>query len=287
MRKVEFSEICGEDFPEDQKPCIDRASVEDHDLSYYQRQFRRDGILHLSKFMPDALIDRYCSVRDKVTDRGGWNMPCPYLHFEEIRDISLYRPMMQLMKELIGNNMVLHLNLTGYKSTERDFHQDQYLNPYHVASNYIAVWIALDDIHPDAGPFQYVPGSNRWGCISQERVFEIMMKEQGIEPSDPRWPSLTQDWVAQACTDEIIRRSARVVDFLPKKGDVLFWHGRLIHRGSRPRDPDRERKSLIAHYSSILHRPDFQVFKIHESKQWNAEGFYFDSKMPLEGPQRV
>ena len=42
-----------------------------------------------------------------------------------------------------------------------------------------------------------------------------------------------------------------------KKGDVLFWHPRLLHRGSTPNDFNLERRALISHYSGINHRPDF------------------------------
>jgi ectoine hydroxylase-related dioxygenase (phytanoyl-CoA dioxygenase family) len=55
---------------------------------------------------------------------------------------------------------------------------------------------------------------------------------------------------------EIKRRGGTVKQFLAKRGDVLLWHGRLMHQGARPRDPKMERRSLIAHYSGINHRPN-------------------------------
>ena len=38
-------------------------------------------------------------------------------------------------------------------------------------------------------------------------------------------------------------------------GDLLIWHGRLMHRGSAPTG-NRWRPALIAHYSGVNHRPD-------------------------------
>mgnify|MGYP001555459106 CR=1 FL=1 len=38
-----------------------------------------------------------------------------------------------------------------------------------------------------------------------------------------------------------------------KKGDVLIWHGRLVHRGSPPAVPGTIRHSFIAHYTGINH----------------------------------
>lgn len=286
--KVEFKDLCGEEWDEESKPFLDRdlSPVDEANLSDDQLNFRRDGILFKQGLIPNDLIDRYCKLREKLKDPGGWNMPCPYLHYDEIKDISLYSPMMKIMWKLIGHHMSLHLNLTGWVSTERNWHQDDYLNPEHVKSHYIAVWIALDDIHRDSGPFQFVRGSNWWPCIKQSKVFEIM-KKQGIEPSDPLWPTKTQDWVAGACADEIWNRKAKVEAYLPKKGDVLFWHGRLVHRGSPPIRKGMQRKALICHYSSIDHRPDFPPPTLYRSKDGRSIGYYFDTKMPLEGPQRV
>ena len=43
-----------------------------------------------------------------------------------------------------------------------------------------------------------------------------------------------------------------IYSFLPKKGDAIIWHGRLIHRGANPRNNDLTRKSLIGHYCNMF-----------------------------------
>jgi ectoine hydroxylase-related dioxygenase (phytanoyl-CoA dioxygenase family) len=57
-------------------------------------------------------------------------------------------------------------------------------------------------------------------------------------------------------TEEVEKREAEVLTYLPERGDVLFWHGRLLHRGSIANKEGMLRKSLIAHYSGINHRQD-------------------------------
>ena len=52
--------------------------------------------------------------------------------------------------------MVLHLNLTGWISSERNWHQDDYLNSAEINGWYLAVWMALDDVSPNSGPFQFI-----------------------------------------------------------------------------------------------------------------------------------
>jgi ectoine hydroxylase-related dioxygenase (phytanoyl-CoA dioxygenase family) len=36
--------------------------------------------------------------------------------------------------------------------------------------------------------------------------------------------------------------------FVAKKGDVLFWHGMLLHGGSEVKNPKLTRRSFVIHY---------------------------------------
>jgi len=272
MRHVSFEEISI------REPYLPRTA---------DRMWAESGLTIAPFKMPDRLINRYRSVRDKITDPGGWNMPTPYLYYDEIKDISLYKPLMEFMKNLVGDDMLLHLNLTPYTSTSRAAHKDEYLNPPNVGDQYCAAWIALEDIHPHSGPFEYVAGSHLWPRLCQEKVFKIMKEEQGIEPSDPLWPTKTQDWVAAACEEETQRRGESWKTYTPFMGQVMVWHSSLIHRGSVPKNPVVPRRALICHYSGVNSRPDMGKRGFHKSLTYNSEGEYFDSGLPLDGPQRV
>lgn len=64
--------------------------------------------------------------------------------------------------------------------------------------------------------------------------------------------------------------------YLPKRGDVLIWHGRLVHRGSVANVPGMPRRALICHYNSVSHRPDWP------NVGWTPEGSaYFIQDIPL------
>lgn len=184
---------------------------------------------------------------------GGWPDACPYMRFPALLELCMYAPLADALQATVGEPMGLHLNLTGMTSTLRNWHQDGYLNPAPTGDFYAAVWIALDDIHPDAGVFQFVPGSHRWHRITHEKIAKV------VDVDDPRWPTLTEDVLTPLVDAEIKARGAQVVDYQPNRGDVLLWHPRLYHRGSTPLVKDAYRPALIAHYSGINHRPDFPV----------------------------
>lgn len=202
---------------------------------------------------------------------GGWPDPIPYMRHPEILDLlALVAP---CVEQTVGETMAVNLNLTGWVSTERDWHQDGYLNPPGVGDHYAAVWIALQDVDPDSGPFQYVPGSHRWPQVTQERILDALgMTTQNFTAD---WPSRSEKILTPLFTEEIENAGVPVSTYLPNRGDVLVWHGRLLHRGSKPRIPGTPRKALIAHFSGTKWRPDMPA-----AKRYRQTGLHL---FPLQG----
>jgi hypothetical protein len=248
-------------------PPLDRPGVDEASLTADQAAWRRDGVVIKRGFIPDALLDPYIERRAayRAGAKGhlaGWQYGHCYVGLPSLRDVALYPPLMDLLGALIGEEMLFHLALTAWVTTGREWHQDDYLNPDFVNTWYAAAWIALDDIAPDSGPFEYVPGSHRWGLMRGARVRAHLTEEEltRVEPAHGmnQWPKYAERFVTPAIEAKIAGCGIPVVPFLGRKGDVLIWHSRLIHRGS-PGQPGRLRKSLITHYSGIDHRPDMVI----------------------------
>jgi len=196
---------------------------------------------------------------------GGFPSATPYRQHPELLDLLMYKEINDTMNELIGEPAAVHLNLTGWVSTTRNWHQDTYLNPPHVGDYYVAIWIALETIHPDSGPFQIIPGSHMWRTVTRKKVLEALSPEE----RDHRWPRYSERLLTPMFEYVIEQRQAPILTYLPERGDVLFWHGRLLHRGSTPKMPGSIRKSLIAHYSGVNHRSDMPKAVKH------GDGWYF------------
>lgn len=266
------------EIPNHKLPPLDRIAigtddVDERALTPLQNKWVADGYVILRDFMPHQLVDAYRELRCRVASPGGWKCPTPYMYFREIRDLSMYRPLTMVLKELIGEEMGLHLNLTGWVSTERAWHQDDYLNPDFVNSWYAATWIALEDIKAESGPFEFVPGSHKWPLTRKEKVFEHLEhhEKQGAD-----WPWHSEKVCAPAFEEYIERTGSRVEKFLAKKGDVLIWHGRLAHRGGTPEVKGTQRKCLISHYSAVSKRLDMTLTGKHK------DSVFFIHKNPLD-----
>jgi hypothetical protein len=240
--------------------------------------WNEDGVLHLPGFyaatpgLIDAYVDRWRSEFGQSWPADvplGWAAPphpnvIPFTTVPEILD--LLAPLAPVIEALLGEPGGASLNLTGWVSTERAWHQDSYLNDPYVDDRYAAVWIALDDIHPDSGPFQYVRGSHRWPQVTRAAILDAL--GEPLHAPSPHWPWASEAILEPLFEQEIAARGAEVYTHLPRRGDVLVWHGRLLHRGSRPNVPGMERRSFIAHFSGVNHRPDMPAAVQHPAGGW-------------------
>lgn len=246
---AQLEDFC-EQPPDHDLPPLDRAGVSPR--GELQRTWHRDGFVILHGILPDDLMEAYCRVREPLGP-GGFGIGTPYLKCPELMELACYRPVTRVCEELIGEPMGLHLNLTGWVSTERKWHQDDYLNHDGMNAHYIAAWMALEDIHPDSGPFQCIPGSHRWPLFRRGKLMACLSDD---EQNDPSWPRFTEDFVAGLFEEKREREGSEVFTWLGKRGDVLLWHGRLAHQGSKPNVPGTPRRGVINHYSALSRRVD-------------------------------
>jgi ectoine hydroxylase-related dioxygenase (phytanoyl-CoA dioxygenase family) len=141
-------------------------------------------------------------------------------------------------------------SLTFYRGSQQPAHIDYpYVRCQTRLAHLAASWIPLEDIHEDSGPLAYYPGSHRteisgfydWGRGSI--LLEPDSERSPMDFAEHLWSKMR----ASAIAPKI---------FLPKRGDVLIWHGNLVHEGTAIRDPTRTRKSYVTHYTSLHGYPD-------------------------------
>lgn len=256
--------------PEDLLPPLDQRHIDEAALTPEQRSWRRDGVVILRNFIPDDITAPYIERREALDRPGGWVEGHSYQFVPEMRQLALYPPLMEKLKSLISEEMLLHLCLTNWVTSQRAWHQDDYLNPSFVNCWYAAIWIALGDIEADCGPFEYIPGSHRWPLMRGEKVRDLLGKT-GQEVHDLRWPKTAESFTTPAVQYEMKRRKVEPKEFLAKRGDVLIWHARLMHQGSLAKTPGKQRRSLIAHFSGVNHRPD--ILEQYRMRDENGQNY--------------
>jgi ectoine hydroxylase-related dioxygenase (phytanoyl-CoA dioxygenase family) len=132
--------------------------------------------------------------------------------------------------------------LTYKYSSEQGAHSDKLLvSPPH-ADNYdretlVASWFALEPSSLSNGALIVYPGSHR------------------VPKPDLSW-ELEHDYAAYArALDTLCRENGCDPEvFEADRGDLLFWHGDLIHAGgpiTAPQTQPPTRKSLVCHYAAL------------------------------------
>jgi phytanoyl-CoA hydroxylase len=212
--------------------------------------YEREGVVQLPAVVPTDEIDAIRSAfMDQVErDRSvGWDDNIPdgdplsrYPRFVQphrrqdtevgrlARRWMLDPRILDVITELIGPALAAQSMFYFKPPSARGqaLHQDNFFLQAH-PETCIAAWIAVDDCDAENGGLEVVPGSHKHDLTCPE---EADMTR-----------SFTRGEVA-------VPAGLRRVQTEMKAGDVLFFHGSLVH-GSQPNtSADRFRRSLIFHY---------------------------------------
>ena len=110
-----------------------------------------------------------------------------------------------------------------------------------------AAWVALEDIHPDAGPLIYYPGSHNMGLWDMDEIGSRMdydhLNYVKTEQIVPHYQQYERE--LQLAIDKLGLKSETATI---KKGESFLWAASLLHGGSKLNDPNRTRVSQVTHY---------------------------------------
>ncbi len=122
--------------------------------------------------------------------------------------------------------------------SRQELHQDTCVFHVHPKNYLIGVWLACEDIHPDSGPLVYYPGSHKEPLYPKFDNYP----QTNLRTCDPSETTVYYDWLKNlAC-------KYSKEQFIARKGDILLWHGQLIHGGDAVVNPALTRKSYVCHY---------------------------------------
>jgi ectoine hydroxylase-related dioxygenase (phytanoyl-CoA dioxygenase family) len=194
--------------------------------------FEENGFFVLQNAISEDEIDEI--VESYKNDSENFKGSTAYIKNEKLLSILCSKDIVEVF-EALDKGVALHMGEYHPVSTEKDWHQDCVLGSKVAGDNYIGTWIALEDIQQDSGPFEVVAGSHRWD-MPIEDIYQFGKNEKFLE----------------LLNEQISNRDGKIISLLPKKGDIIFWHGHLIHRGSIPSNSTASRGSLIGHYCNMF-----------------------------------
>ena len=128
-----------------------------------------------------------------------------------------------------ANDFVSWQDMAFDRSTGTVDHLDSWYLDTEDPGGVVGIWIALEDIHMESGPFFVCPGSHHLGDIPRSRVPD-------------------HDSFLRHVKGRIEKHSFVKAPMLLKRGDILIWNSLLIHGAFAPKLDSSSRKSLTAHF---------------------------------------
>jgi hypothetical protein len=203
-----------------------------------------------SYLMPLFDVDMADPEADK-NSRGMKRVQDAWVHNEDVRAIAANRGVLDLLQKLYGRRAFPFQTLNFPVGTQQHLHSDSIHFSCIPERFMCGVWLAMEDIRPDAGPLTYLPGSHRWPILSNAmlgRLGSSNSRDYAQVPFEDAWDKL----VSASGTEQ--------ETFLARKGQALIWAANLLHGGSPQLDPKLTRWSQVTHYyfeDCIYYTPAF------------------------------
>ena len=170
---------------------------------------------------------------------------------EDVHAIATNKAVIDLLSKLYGRNAFPFQTLNFPVGTQQDAHSDSVHFSSLPERFMCGVWLAMEDIGPDAGPLFYYPGSHKWPIMTNSLIGRRGYGSDLTSAQDPYGPA----WRALCNV-----HNAQEEVFLARKGQALIWCANLLHGGSRQNNNRLTRWSQVTHYyfdNCIYYTPAF------------------------------
>jgi phytanoyl-CoA hydroxylase len=259
----------------------------DADLVEPLRFYKENGYVVFPKAVSHESIDAYLRMFDQAwhapppgiyAHSGGQVLPMSAELYDRVAKVSDLHYYFQDAHRLIFPDAVLRFLSTVYerapvvfqtmtmrKGSEESLHTDTGPLTLTEPMTLTAAWLALEDVHPDAGALQYVPGSHALPEVLNNGTSKGHNGDMGA------YYKVLQEILA-TCES----RGMKTDYFMAKKGDVLIWSADLMHGGAPINDSSRTRKSLVSHFMPLGVMPTFYDFSNVNYVQYPNGGWHLD-----------
>ena len=231
-----------------------RIATDLHDKGYAVLDFPDADIDARIDRIKAALAPHYgMDLTDPQSDKtvGERRVQDAWKDNDDVRAIAANADIIALLGKLYGRAAFPFQTLNFPVGTQQDAHADSVHFSSLPERFMCGVWLAMEDVGPDAGPLFYYPGSHRWPIMTNgligRRGFGSDLKS-AQDPYGPAWRAL--------CAVHGVEQDV----FLARKGQALIWCANLLHGGSRQNDPTLTRWSQVTHYyfdDCIYYTPAF------------------------------
>ena len=169
----------------------------------------------------------------------------------ELHERYLLHPRIcDVLETLVGPDLLALQTMLFLKPSGREgqgYHQDSYYIPTY-PDTLLGSWLAIDRADEDNGCVLVTPGSHHEpiypdaGRLSQNHVIGSMHDLATIEGASSSVPE------KNGLTPVAAKYESKEVPAVMDPGDVMFFHGHVLHRSLSNTTTDRSRRAFVSHY---------------------------------------
>ena len=162
-----------------------------------------------------------------------------YEKIPQIREMMNHPKIKERLEQLMGDEIRPFQSINFHYGSQQKAHSDSIHMSTYPEGGLIAAWIALDDIEEDNGALFYYPGSHNAPYATNKDIYASTGMLLSKNPNQ-----LYEAYVQR----QLEKNDWKKEVFYAKKGDVLLWHGNLLHGGLPHNNMKKTRRSLVIHY---------------------------------------
>jgi phytanoyl-CoA hydroxylase len=246
------------------------------------------GYVVFPKVTDESLIDEYLDLFEAAWNAPPddvfvhWKMqyvPMERKYYDEVTKVSEFHhyfaragelifppPVLRFLTQIYDRPPVAFQTMTMRKGSQENLHIDTGPLTLTEPMSMAASWVALEDVQPSSGEFQFIPGSHGLPELLHYGT------EKGHNGDYEEYDRILKTTL-RTCEE----RGLKTERFMAKKGDVLIWHADLMHGGAPIEDWQRTRKSLVAHFMPLGVMPTFIDFAEVNAFPYAGGGYRLDA----------
>lgn len=177
---------------------------------------------------------------ETITALGDARLQDAWKDNSDVRAIAANPVLRELLSKLYGRRAFPFQTLNFPVGTQQHLHSDAVHFSSLPERFMCGVWLAMEDIHPDAGKLEYLAGSHRWPILSNAMLGHRGADNRALSSAQTAYEPVWRAMIAQSgCETE---------HFMARKGQALIWAANLLHGGSPRTDRSLTRWSQVTHY---------------------------------------
>ena len=232
-----------------QAPFVETPELEGHLVRHaandeacrFARELAETGLARLDLGdVGRALCDAVVAETDPVFDDPSvYRIQDGWLCYDSVRKLATLPQIVDLLSLVYGRPAFPFQTLNFKRGSQQGLHSDAVHFHAQPPLFMCGVWIALEDVAPDAGPLTYVPGSHKLPVLT--------MRGAGCESARPTSADYERTY-GPALAARLAESGLPQAEVMPKKGEALVWAANLAHGGAPIVNPDATRRSLVVHF---------------------------------------